>query len=91
MGRSDSYATEFDLEADECGFLEVSKVDMLQLGLTSPKTNMAIENPPFEDLFSLENGDFWFSIAMSVFGGVHWDYIEWIFLGGIIVEWLNRS
>ena len=34
------------------------EVDMLQLGLTFPKTNMAIENPPFEDVFHLENGDF---------------------------------
>jgi len=27
-------------------------------GLTPLKTNMTLENPPFEDVFPIENGDF---------------------------------
>ena len=27
-------------------------------GLPLPKTNMAMEHPPFEDVFPFENGDF---------------------------------
>jgi len=27
-------------------------------GITPLKTNMTIETPPFEDVFSIENGDF---------------------------------
>ena len=26
--------------------------------MTIPETNMAMENPPFEDLFPIEHGDF---------------------------------
>ena len=33
-----------------------------------PKTNMTMENPPFEDVFPIENGDF--SHIMLVFRGV---------------------
>ena len=28
------------------------------IGITFPKTNMTMENPPFEDVFASENGDF---------------------------------
>ena len=35
---------------------------------TPPKTNMTMGNPPFEDVFPIENGDF--QLVMLVFSGV---------------------
>jgi len=29
-----------------------------ETALPRPKTNRALENPPFEDVFPIENGDF---------------------------------
>ena len=35
-----------------------SEIPNNNLGYTPPKTNMAMEHPPFEDVFPIENGDF---------------------------------
>jgi len=40
----------------------------IQVENNSPKTNMAMENPPFEDVFPIEKGGF--SNVMLVFGRV---------------------
>lgn len=34
----------------------------------SPKTNLSMDNPPFQDAFSIENGDF---LLSSWFSGVY--------------------
>ena len=48
----------------------VFSVDFIGFGkrLSLPKTNMTMENQPFEDVLFIETG--WFSIVMLVFGGV---------------------
>ena len=67
------------LEAPNTSSLLVSVEDFfwrwnIQQFVTPPKTNMAIENPPFEDVFSIENVDF----PMSCwFLGVYWFPTIW--------------
>ena len=42
-----------------CALREETRVCVLPVIIdTPPKTNMTMENPPFEDAFPIENGDF---------------------------------
>ena len=41
---------------------------MNRLGIPPPKTSMTMENPPFKDVFPIENGNF--PLPRSFFGSV---------------------
>ena len=49
------------------GSREMCVVDRHMIFDTPPKTNMAMEHPPFEDVFPIEDGDF---ILPCQFSGV---------------------
>ena len=53
--------------------------------VTPVKTNMTVENPPFEDVFPIENGDF---PMLCLFSGVYMVCSLGTHSAEMIIEWI---